>query len=234
MTNINLQGLENQRLVFYLALEDYLSTCICEDTLFVWQVKPTVIFGRNQLIENEVNVDYCLKNGIEFYRRKSGGGCVYSDPGNIMISYITNDRNVDAVFARYLEMVTSFLRGLGLRAVRSENNDILIDGLKVSGNAFHLTPNSSVVHGTLLYDMDFGEMENTLNPPVEKLNKRGIASVRQRVVNLKDIGLELSIEELKDRLIKFTCNKSVCLNAEQISKVIQIEREYLNPQFIQG
>ena len=68
-----------RRLSFYLAMEEYIAHNIDEDECFyMWQVNPTVIFGRNQLMENEVNLDYVRVNGIETYRRKSGGGCVYA------------------------------------------------------------------------------------------------------------------------------------------------------------
>ena len=74
------------KLPFYLAMEEYLAEHCGEDLLFTWQVEPTVIFGRNQVMLAEVNVDYCEQHHIQYYRRKSGGGCVYADRGNIMIS----------------------------------------------------------------------------------------------------------------------------------------------------
>ena len=81
---------QNRRLTFYLAMEEYVARHFDgNDYFFMWQVEPTVIFGRNQLIENEVNMDYCHKHGINTFRRKSGGGCVYADMDNIMFSYIT-------------------------------------------------------------------------------------------------------------------------------------------------
>ncbi|MFA7076240.1 MAG: hypothetical protein WC152_06175, partial [Candidatus Izemoplasmatales bacterium] len=79
---------ETKRLSFYLATEEYLARKFPDgEYFFMWQVKPTVIFGRNQLIDNEVNLKYVRDNNIEFYRRKSGGGCVYADFSNIMFSF---------------------------------------------------------------------------------------------------------------------------------------------------
>ena len=86
MIYVNYPHPKTERLSFYLATEEYLAKHYPpEEYFFMWQVRPTVIFGRNQLIENEVNLEYVKKNNIEFYRRKSGGGCVYSDPSNIKI-----------------------------------------------------------------------------------------------------------------------------------------------------
>ena len=81
MTYVSLPDAQNHRLSFYLAMEEYLARHRNDgdDLFFLWQVDPSVIFGRNQVIEREVNLDYCRQHGIAFYRRKSGGGCVYAD-----------------------------------------------------------------------------------------------------------------------------------------------------------
>ncbi len=74
---------EVRRLTFYLAMEEHAAQLLKDDKsidelFFTWRVRPTVIFGRYQLVDSEVNVKYCRENGIEYYRRKSGGGCVYA------------------------------------------------------------------------------------------------------------------------------------------------------------
>ena len=79
----------NRRLVWYLAMEEYLAKHVAEDLFVTWIVSPTVIFGRHQVMEAEVNMAYCCANNIATYRRKSGGGCVYADEGNLMMSILT-------------------------------------------------------------------------------------------------------------------------------------------------
>ena len=145
--------------------------------LFVWQTGPTVIYGRNQILENEVNLAYCKEHGVEIVHRKSGGGCVYSDMGNIMISCVSNHGEASIVFDRYLSQMTDLLCRLGVQAEKSGRNDILVNGKKVSGNAFRQLPNKSIVHGTLLYSTDFDALEQALLPPVEKLQRHGVESV---------------------------------------------------------
>lgn len=186
MKHIVLPDSGNRSLAFYLAMEEYVARIIDEEAFFIWRVAPTVIIGRNQNLEAEVNMDYCVRHGVSVVRRKSGGGCVYSDKGNIMISYISPRGDVAQVFDRYLDTMTACLRKLGLAAEKSGRNDILVEGRKVSGNAFHMLPDRSIVHGTLLYDTDFAALEEAIRPPVEKLQRHGVASVRQRVGNLKD------------------------------------------------
>ena len=110
MKHIVLPDSGNRSLAFYLAMEEYVARIIDEDAFFIWRVAPTVIIGRNQNLEAEVNMDYCVRHGVSVVRRKSGGGCVYSDKGNIMISYISPRGEVSEVFDRYLETMTASLR----------------------------------------------------------------------------------------------------------------------------
>jgi len=135
MNYIALPDIGIRRLSFYLAMEEYVARNLdLEECFFMWQVHPTVIFGRNQLMENEVNLKYVREKGIEVYRRKSGGGCVYADLSNIMFCYITKDFNVGFTFDAYLRRVAHLLQQLGVPAVASGRNDILIHEKKVSGS----------------------------------------------------------------------------------------------------
>ena len=211
------------RLAFFLAVEEYLARTASEELFFTWQSPPTVICGRNQVIENEVNLDYCREHGITVVRRKSGGGCVYSDEGNVMLSYITPDTGVEAVFAGFLEKVADALRDLGFDAVRTEHNDILVGGRKVSGNACHALPNATIVHGTMLVDLDFSVLEKATTPSEEKLGKHGVESVRQRVVNLKSLGLALTPTELRRYFEDRFCDGELKLTAEDIEKITKFE-----------
>lgn len=173
-------------LAFYLAMEEFVAREVEGEAFFVWRVEPTVIFGRNQVLENEVNLEYCREHGVDVVRRKSGGGCVYSDLGNIMVSYISRRGDVSEVFDRYMTALTEALRALGVPAEKSGRNDILVEGRKVSGNAFHQLPDRSIVHGTLLYSTDLQALTEAIRPPVEKLQRHGVESVRQRVINLSE------------------------------------------------
>lgn len=233
MVYITLPNKEQRRLIFFLAMEEYLADHCKEDVFFLWQVEPTVIFGRNQVLEAEVNVEYCEQNGIQYYRRKSGGGCVYADKGNVMLSYITSKMMAKDAFDAFLDKLAAALKKLGLPAVRTEHNDVLIGGRKVSGNALFQKECASIVHGTLLYDEDIGVMQSAITPPKQKLDKHGIASVRQRVTNLKELGLNLTVEELKDYLASFFCGEQTrMLTEEEIASIEKMEKEYLNPEFI--
>ena len=223
-----------RRLSFYLAMEEYIARKIDEqDLFFMWQVEPSVIFGRNQLIENEVNLSFCRERGIKTYRRKSGGGCVYADMSNIMFSYVTKDEAVGFTFNRYINMVVLVLQKLGVDAKASGRNDVMIGDRKVSGNAFYHIPGRSIVHGTMLYDTDMVNMVGSITPTDEKLVSKGVASVRQRIALLKDF-IDLDINQFKSFVRSNLCDGEIMLDEADVKGIEEIEKEYLTDDFIYG
>ena len=234
-----------KRLVWYLAAEEYFAKNIhtlrqklgidFENVLFTWIVSPTVIFGRHQVMQNEVNVAFCQANHIAMYRRKSGGGCVYADEGNLMISYISPSSHSEQIFQSYLDHMSHTLSQLGYHAVKSTHNDILIGEFKVSGNACFALPTATIVHGTLLYDVDFEMLQQAITPSQEKLAKHGVESVRQRVRNLKDIANASyfpSTQALARNIEAIWCNQTYVPTEKEILEIDKIEEEYLDPTFI--
>jgi lipoic acid synthetase/lipoate-protein ligase A len=215
-------------------MEEYVAhQLIDDDCFFMWQVQPTVIFGRNQLIENEVNLDYCHKHNINTFRRKSGGGCVYADMSNVMFSYITKDENVNFTFNKYINMVAFVLCKLGIDAKATGRNDIMIDGKKVSGNAFYHIPGRSIVHGTMLYDTNMENMVGSITPTDEKLLSKGVNSVRQHIALLKDY-VNISLDDFKSFVKQNLCESQRMLTDDDIKRIEEIEEEYLTPEFIYG
>lgn len=228
---------KNKRLVWYLAMEEYLAKHATEDVFFTWVVDPTVIFGRHQVMEAEVNLDYCKAHHIAVYRRKSGGGCVYADRGNLMMSFIATNTHSEVVFQSFLDRVASVLNDMGYSAYKSGHNDIMVGDYKVSGNACYALPTATIVHGTMLVDVNFEALQMAITPSAEKLAKHGVQSVRQRVANLSQypafepIG---TIEALSSHLINALCTRTRDLTAEEITAIDQLEQSYLDPQFIVG
>ncbi len=182
---------EGLSLAEYLQKEQDLVREVEEPTLFTWIVAPTVIYGRHQQAEVEVNETYCREHGIRVVQRKSGGGCVYADEGNLMISYIEpsafSRRFSESPFTRFLNSVAQILQAYGVPAVTTAHNDILVGDRKVSGWACYTAPTGTIVHGTMLYDVDLEAMRHAITPTEQKLQKHGVASVRQRVQNLRSL-----------------------------------------------
>ena len=235
MLYVTLPEEKTRKASFYLAMEEFVARNVtCGDCLFYWQVAPSVVVGRNQLIANEVNTAYCRERGIGVFRRKSGGGCVYADHGNVMFSFITCDENVRLTFNRYMNMMVLMLRRLGVKAEATGRNDILVDGKKVSGNAFYHLPGRSIVHGTMLYDTDMENMLKSITPAGDKLESKGVDSVRQRIALLKDY-VKTDIDGFKDYIKDNLCDGVHTLTAGDVKAIEAIERDvYLSHGFIQG
>ncbi len=234
MVYVSLPDDQTRRLSFYLAMEEYVARRLdVPDCFFLWQVEPTVIFGRNQLIENEVNVEFCKRRGIQMYRRKSGGGCVYADMSNIMFSYITAADNIGFTFYKFINLLLLVLRKAGVEATASQRNDVLIDDKKVSGSAFYHIPGRCIVHGTMLYDTDMTNMVGAITPDDAKLLSKGVKSVRQRIALLKDY-IDLDIDTFKQLARDTICRNTLMLTADDVAAIEELETEYLSDSFIYG
>ena len=182
-----IRPIEGLHLEQYLDLEYEMVQHVSEPTLFTWIVPPTVIYGRHQVREQEVNEAFCASRGVRVVQRKSGGGCVYADKGNLMISFISPSTHNQEVFDSFLAMLASTLNELGYAAVTTAHNDVLVADRKVAGTACYTVPTGTVVHACMLYDVDLEALQNAITPSVEKLQKHAVQSVRQRVRNLRDI-----------------------------------------------
>ena len=223
---------EDRILPFYLALEEWVARNLPPDEyFFAWQVKPSVICGRHQQMHLEVDMDFCAQQGIKVWRRKSGGGCVYSDAHNIMFSYITPHTGVNGTFRRYTDMICDMLCAIGFGANPSGRNDVEINGMKVAGNAFYSLPGRSIVHGTMLYDADFPTMSRALTPSRAKLSAKGVKSVPARITTLKAQGIELSCDEFIGYALGYLCNEEYTLRQADIADVEKIMQTYLVDSF---
>ena len=223
------------QLPFYFAVEEYVARHYTEDDYFMgWRVNPTVMLGRNQLIDNEVNTDYCKEHKIDIFRRKSGGGCIYADKGCIQFSYISRAVNANEAFAAYMQRMADLLKGLKIDAQLSGRNDILINGTKVSGCAFYQLSNRSVLHNSLLFDTQLDHLSNALTPAKEKLQSKGVASVRQRVTNVATY-TQLDILAFMDYVRQEMCGTEVLeLTEEDMKGVAEIEKELSSDDFVYG
>lgn len=223
------------QLPFYFAVEEYVARHYTDDEYFVgWRVNPTVMLGRNQLIDNEVNTGYCKLHEIDIFRRKSGGGCIYADEGCIQFSYISRTSNANEAFACYMQRMARMLQGLEIDARLSGRNDILIDNAKVSGCAFYQLPGRSVLHNSLLFDTRLDHLSNALTPAKEKLQSKGVESVKQRVMNLAAY-THLGISAFMDYVRREMCGTEVLqLTDEDMQGVSELEKELASDSFVYG
>ena len=179
---------DGERAAFYLAVEEYVASHMPEGSyLFTWQLSPTVVMGRNQDAEAEIDLAFCKAEGIDVIRRKSGGGSIFADRGNIMTSLVTREGAVEELFHEYACNMAECLSRLGAEVEVSGRNDICMKGGgKICGNAFYHMAKRNIVHGTMLYDTDARMMRGALTPERAKLMSKGVKSVESRIALLKD------------------------------------------------
>ena len=172
-----------------LAIETYLvqEMPLDEPILLFYINEPSIIIGRNQNTIEEINTEYVEKQGIHVVRRLSGGGAVYHDAGNLNFSFIMPDdgesfRN----FGKVTQPIIDALHDMGVEGAELKGrNDLVIDDKKFSGNAMYSTNGRMFAHGTLMFDSDVNEVVNALRVRKDKIESKGIKSIRSRVTNIK-------------------------------------------------
>ncbi|KAJ4261680.1 hypothetical protein NW762_007118 [Fusarium torreyae] len=185
--------------------------------LFIYTNDPCIVFGRNQNPWMEVNLRRLAQirdspasvgwtdGPVQLVRRRSGGGAVFHDEGNVNFSVICPP----AVFDRnkHAEMVVRALSSLGKPNTRvNERHDIVMDiaddpigTYKISGSAYKLTRLRSLHHGTcLLRSPNLTNISGMLRSPAEPFIKtRGVDSVRSPVrnVGVDNVAFEAAVVE---------------------------------------
>jgi len=219
---------------FYFALEEYVLTHLLKDDetyFFTWEIHGVVI-GKNQVIENEVNLEYLKEHKIDVYRRPTGGGCVYADHRNTMFSIVTKRANKEFTFKTYLSKIIDSMKLLGIHIEFSGRNDLLFEGKKISGNAFLQNKYGMLMHGTFLYDCDLETMVRAITPSDEKLVSKGIDSVRSRVTNLKPYLNGLSQEQLIKHFENTLTNQTYHLSNEEVAIIKEMAKKYETKEWI--
>ncbi|MCM3767380.1 lipoate--protein ligase [Neobacillus niacini] len=205
MLFIDNKGITDPRI--NLAIEEYaLKNLDINETYLLFYINgPSIIIGKNQNTIEEINTEYVENNGIKVVRRLSGGGAVYHDLGNLNFSFITKDDGESFHnFRKFTEPVIEALRKLGVNAELSGRNDIEVEGRKISGNAQFSTKGRMFSHGTLLLNSEMENVASALKVKKDKIESKGIKSVRSRVANISEFLTEnISIEEFRSLLLKF-------------------------------
>lgn len=226
---------DHRRAPFYLAAEEYIAKELPKDNyLFSWQLSPTVVVGRNQVLHQEINLDFCRSNNIDVIRRKSGGGAIFADRNNIMWSLVTDAGAVEPLFQEYARQVAAALHTLGAEAEVSGRNDIVLkDGGKICGNSFYHQYDCNIVHGTMLYDTTPELMSGALTPNETKLQSKGVKSVSSRVALIKDY-LPFGVTELRKRLQALLSDRCINLTGNDVKRIEEMEQGYYATEYLYG
>lgn len=213
----------NDSCFFNHAAEEYLMNNFDDGVFMLWINKPSILIGRNQNTISEVNIDYIRENGIEVVRRLSGGGAVYNDHGNMNFTFISKrDKTKGQIkngFEKFALPVINGLQSLGVDAVFTGRNDIVIDGKKFSGNAQYFQKEKMLHHGTLLFDCDMSKLSLALKSKPIKFVDKSVKSVGSRVTNiLPHLENPMSLEDFRDYL------KNYIMDTHKIEDVYEFNK----------
>lgn len=209
-----------------LALEEY---CVrnldVENEIYMlfYINEPSIIIGKHQNTIEEINKKYVDDKGIKVVRRISGGGAVYHDFGNLNFSFITKySPEFFHNFEKFTKPVVETLREMGVDAELSGRNDIVAGGKKISGNAQFTNLKSMFSHGTLLFNSNLNDVVQALNVKAEKIESKGIKSIRSRVANISEfLDESMTINEFKERI-----TNSIFKEYESLPLYILNEKEW--------
>jgi len=215
-----------------IATEEWLFNNALEhdQILYLWRNKDTVIIGRNQNPWAECNLQKMESEGVSLVRRHSGGGAVFQDLGNSIFTFISHKQNYDK--DKNYQIILNTLRKFNIQAARSGRNDIVVNGKKISGNAYKESNNRALHHGTLLVNVDLSRLANYLTPSQKKLISKGTTSVKARVANLVEYNHQITHNALMDAIIKefFSTYKSEILiehlDQHQLFSIPEIKKHY--------
>lgn len=210
-----------------------------ENTVFLWEIKKSIILGYFQRAEIELNLERC--KGYPITRRLTGGGLAFADDRERQIHYgivaeIDDDKiplDVLSSYDKICSVVVRTLEDYGLKANFAPINDVLVDGKKISGNAQTRRENRLLQHGTLLLDFDVEEMLRISNIPLEKISDKAVSSVKERMTWLdRELGERVDIKEVKNAMKnKFIEVFDVDLRDDELTEDEEMLKEKLIPKY---
>ncbi len=226
---------------YQLAAEEFLLKNTEEDIFLLWKSDPVVVSGKHQNVLSEINYRYLKENGIKIARRLTGGGTVYHDHGNFNFSFIRNGEPGKMVdFTRFIEPVVAFLDSLGIHAEQGPKHEILVDGLKISGNAEHVYKQRTLHHGTLLFESNLDVLRKTILRKVGTYTDKAVQSNRARVTNISAcLEGRMDANTFRDAFFTFILNRmqgtETSVSPQQNEAISLVEaQKYRTPEWIFG
>ena len=219
---------------FNLAVEEYVFDCLPKDRTYImlWQNDNAIIIGKHQNTLAQINPEFVRSHGIRVVRRLSGGGAVYHEMGNLNFTLITDAGEQDSInFEVLCKPIIRALAKAGIEAQVNGRNDMTIDGKKFSGNAQYIKGGRVMHHGTILFDSDSSVLAQALQVDKEKIQAKGVDSVRSRVTNIRPyLPTDMTLPQFRNLLLRSILEENpgseYVLTGEDLQAIRQLQQRY--------
>lgn len=219
---------------FNIAAEEYLLKHSKDDVLFLYRNTPSVIIGKHQNLNLEVNIPYVIEKGIPIIRRISGGGSVYHDANNLNYSMITSSEKAWVDFEKFTQPLVNYLSFLGLLPELRSKSDIRLAGKKISGNASHIFKDTVMHHGSILFATDLEKLTEALKNKPSCYRCKTVNSRRSIVTNIvSHLPKTISLSDFESGFIHslyanglLSCSQSLSKEAKSKIELLAIEKYY--------
>ncbi|MDY6764312.1 MAG: biotin/lipoate A/B protein ligase family protein [Halobacteria archaeon] len=184
-----------------------------DPTIRFYRWKPSAVsIGYFQSLEEEVDLEECNEDGIDYVRRRTGGGAVYHDyEGEVTYSILGPEdlfpSDIAESYRHICGYVVDALGSLGIESEFEPVNDIEVNGRKISGNAQTRRKGVLLQHGTILHSVDPQEMFTYLRPEIDKVSDKMVENIYERVTSInhhRETDIDETYEALRDA---FTADK---------------------------
>lgn len=216
--------LETHNAFMNMALDEACSEAVAHGealpTIRFYRWHPSAVsIGYFQSLEDEVAIMKCAEAGVDFVRRRTGGGAVFHDyDGEVTYSVVAPEhlfpKGITESYHLICGWIIESLKLLGVKAEFKPINDIVlasdavgpsgeaVGGKKISGNAQTRRGGILLQHGTILYTVDVRKMFSLLKVGQEKIADKMIAAVEDRVTSLKKLKPDLNIQQVFEAMLK--------------------------------
>jgi lipoate-protein ligase A len=170
----------------------------------------SVLVGRFQDINAEIDIEACQSFGFGYGRRQTGGGAILMGSGQLGICFTSSEEEhpweqISELYINFSRPIINALAELGIKASFRSKNDLEVGGKKIAGLGVYINPQGGIqFHTSLLLDLDVPTMLKVLRIPIQKYSdKKKIESIEQRITTInRELEHRIEMAELKSLIMK--------------------------------